>query len=165
MSICVDSDALRIIGRDLDLRGIRTYVIRCEADLFVVEAGYQSPPAIMPVTLHYTLCDIERLDRDALERNDHLSPVKNFPSLAEILWAVTAYVSSKQGQLLSVSNTISTPRMPILTIEYETVQKDRVVDDFKGSAIYELFFSIYKLRRTPGEIRRYSRFSDLTVID
>jgi hypothetical protein len=68
MSISVYSDALRAIGRDLDLRGIRTFVLRSEPDVFLVEGGYQPPPAIMPVTLHYTLCDIERLNREAQER-------------------------------------------------------------------------------------------------
>jgi hypothetical protein len=165
MSVSFYSEALRTIGRDLDLRGIRTFVIRCETDLFVVEAGYQSPPAITPVTLHYTLCDVERLDREAQERSVHLSPVKDLLSLAEILWAVAAYVSSKQGRLLSVSNTASTPTMPILTIEYETVQKDRVIEDLKGSAIYELSISIYKRRDIPSKTRRYTLFSDLNTSD
>ena len=69
------SETLRTIGQDLDWRGIRTFVIRREANLFIVEAGYQSPPAVTPVTLHYALSDIERLEREARERNDHLSPV------------------------------------------------------------------------------------------
>lgn len=61
-------DDLRMIGEDLDLRGIKTFAIRCEADLFIVIAGYQSPPAATPVTLHYTLNDIEQLIRTAQER-------------------------------------------------------------------------------------------------
>src|ERR1700752_1309935 len=98
MSISLCSTALRTIGHDLDSRGIRTFLIQCEVNLFVVEGGYQSPPAVTPVSLHYVLSDIERLDREARERNDHLSPVKDFLSLAEILCAVATYVSSKQGR-------------------------------------------------------------------
>ena len=51
MSAIAWSKALRAIGQDLEARGIKTFVIRCEADLYVVEAGYQSPPAPTPVTL------------------------------------------------------------------------------------------------------------------
>ena len=47
------SKALGTIGQDLDLRGLKTFSIKCEDGLFVVDAGYQSPPAFTPVTLHY----------------------------------------------------------------------------------------------------------------
>jgi hypothetical protein len=161
MSATSCSEILRIIGHDLDLRGIRTFLIRCEANLFVVEGGYQSPPAVTPVTLHYALSDIERLDREAQEKHDDLSSGKNFLGLSQILWAIATYVRSKQGRLLSVSNTASTETMPVLNIEYETVQNDRVVDYLRGSAIYELCISIYKLRGTSSIISRYTRFSGL----
>ena len=162
MSVSFCPEALRTIGHDLDWRGIRTFLIRCEGNLFVVEGGYQSPPAVTPVSLYYALSDIERLDCEARERNDHLSPVKDFLSLAEILWAVATYVSSKQGRLLTISNTASTGTMPVLKIEYETVQGDRVVDDLTGSAIYELCISMYKLRGTSSISSRYTRFSVLS---
>ena len=38
--------------------------------------------------------------------------------------------------------------MPVLKIEYETVQGDRGVEDLTGSAIYELCISMYKLKGT-----------------
>ena len=163
MSVSFCPEALRTIGHDLDWRGIKTFLIRCEGNLFVVDAGYQSPPAVTPVTLHYTLSDIQRLDREAQERNDHVSPVKDFLSLAEIFWAIGTYVSGKQVRLLHVSNTASTGTRPVLKIEYETVQGDRVVDDLTGSAIYELCISMYKLRGTSsGNGSRYTRFSVLS---
>jgi hypothetical protein len=162
MSVSSCAEALRIIGHDLDWRGIRTFFVRRDENIFVVEGGYQSPPAITPVTLHYALSDIERLEREAKERNDHLSPVKDFLSLAEILWAVAVSVSNKQSRLLSVSNTPSTETMPILKIEYETAQGDRVIDDLTGAAIYDLGISIYKLRGTSSiNGSRYRRFSAL----
>ena len=77
MSAIFFSEALRTIGQDLELRGIKTFLVRCEAELYVVEAGYQSPPAPTPVTLHYTLDDIEQLDRKARERSDRDSAVKD----------------------------------------------------------------------------------------
>jgi hypothetical protein len=162
MPISLCSAALRTIGHDLDWRGIRTFLIRCEANLFVVEGGYQSPPAITPVSLYYALSDIERLEREARERNDHLSPVKDFLSLSQIFWAIGTYVSGKQGRLRSISNTASTGTMPVLKIEYETLQGDRLVDDLTGPAIYELCIRIYRLRGTLSiDSSRYTRFSAL----
>jgi hypothetical protein len=103
------------------------------------------------------------LDRDAQERNDHVSPVTDFQSLSQIFWAIGTYVSGKQARLLHVSNTASTGTMPVLKIEYETVQGDRVVDDLTGSAIYELCISMYKLRGTSSSNgSRYTRFSVLS---
>jgi hypothetical protein len=151
MSAIVCSKALRAIGQDLEARGIKTFVIRCEADLYVVEAGYQSPPAPTPLTLHYTLDDLEQLDREGRkerEGGDYDSSVKDFLRLSQILRAIGSYVGRKGARLLSVSNNVSTARtMPVFTIEYETAQGERVVDDRTGSEIYDMCVSIYKLRR------------------
>jgi hypothetical protein len=158
------SEALRIIGEDLDLRGIKTFLIRCEADLFVVDGGYQSPPAPTPVSLYYTANDIENLDRKARERNDHVSAVKDFLSLSHILWAVATYVLSKGGRLLNVSNKVSTEKMPVLNIEYETAHGHRVVENLIGSSIYELCVNVYKIRaRSTVNYNRYTRFSTLLI--
>jgi hypothetical protein len=154
------SEALRTIGYDLEFRGIKTFCIRCDADLFVVEGGYQSPPAVTPVTLHYSSSDIEQLERKAREKNDHVSAVKDFSSLSQILWAIGTYVTVKEARLLTVSNTFSTETRPIVKIEYERDQGDRVVEDLAGSAIYQLCVSVYKLR---GSIKKIlnTRFSTL----
>jgi len=145
MSAIVCSKALRAIGQDLEARGIKIFVIRCEADLYVVEAGYQSPPAPTPVTLHYTLDDIEQLDQEGREQSDHDSGVEDFLRLSQILRAIGSYVSWKGARLLSVSNNALMGTMAVVTIEYETAQGERVVDDRTGSAIYDMCVSIYKL--------------------
>src|SRR4030095_6740171 len=87
--------ALRAIGHDLEMRGIKTFVIRCESDLYVVEAGYQSPPGPTPAILAYTLDDIEQLDGEGREGGDHDSGVKDFLSLSQILPAIGTYVGRK----------------------------------------------------------------------
>jgi hypothetical protein len=150
------AEKLRIVGRDLDLRGIRTFIVRCDRDLFVVKAGYQSPPAVMPVTVHYGCSDIDRL-----------LTVRDFSNLSEILSAVGSYVSAKQGRLISVSNTASTPAIPIVIVQYASFGSDAVVEIFKGSAIYELCVSVYKARSTSisNRLTRYTRFSDLKDVD
>jgi hypothetical protein len=160
MSAIAWSLALRAIGQDLEARGIKTFVIRCEADLYVVEAGYQSPPAPTPVTLYYTLDDIEQLDREGREGDNCNSSVKDFLSLSQSLRAIGTYVDRKGARLLSVSNNASTGTMPVVTIEYETAQGARVIDDRTGSAIYDMCVSFYKLR---GRSRLRSLFWEASV--
>jgi hypothetical protein len=146
MSAVAWSKALRAIGQDLEARGIKTFVIRCEADLYVVEAGYQSPPAPTPVTMCYTLDDIEQLDREGREGDKCNSAAKDFLSLSQILRAIGSYVGRRGARLLSVSNNAMTGTMPVVKVEYETAQGERIVDDRTGSAIYDMCVSIYKLR-------------------
>src|SRR5688572_32474796 len=117
MSNSFTSEALRTVGEDLDLRGIKTFAIRCEDDLVVVEAGYQSPPAVTPVTLHYARKDIEELDRKARERNDYLSATRSFIYLSKILSSIGTHVHDKQARL-------STGTVRVIDIEYETAQSD-----------------------------------------
>src|SRR5207247_9878905 len=116
-SSIVCSKALLAIGQDLELRGIKTFIIRCEGDLYVVEAGYQSPPALTPVTLYYTLDDIEQLDREGREEDKCNSAAKDFLRLSQILRAIGTYLSRKGGRLLSVSNNVLTGPMPVVKIE------------------------------------------------
>ena len=162
MSANTYSEALRAIGADMDVRGIKTFVIYCQADLYVVEAGYQSPPAATPLTLHYSRDDIEQMNRKSQEDHDRESAVKDFLTLSQILWAMGTYVTSKGGQLLSISNTASTEKMPVINLEYQTREGDRMVDNRTGSAIYELCVSVYKTKATSNpNSARYTRFSAL----
>jgi hypothetical protein len=155
------SKALRAIGQDLEARGIKTFVIRSEADLYVVEAGYQSPPAPTPVTLYYTLDDIEQLDREGREGDKCNSSVKDFLSLSQSLRAIGTYVDRKGARLVCVSNNALTAgTMSVVKIEYETAQGERVVDDRTGSAIYDMCVSFYKLR---GRSRLRSLFWEASV--
>ena len=157
------SEALRIVGEDLDLRGIKTLAMRCEADLVVVDAGYQSPPAATPVTIHYARKDIEELDRKARERNDYLSTTRNFIYLSKILSSIGTYVGDKEARLLSLSNIASTEAMPVIDIEYETVQGDRTFERLTDADVYALCVRDHKRRgRRPSlNNTRYTRFSSL----
>jgi hypothetical protein len=156
------SDALLMIGQDLDRRGIKTFDVRCVAGLYIVEAGYQSPPALTPLSLHYTSDDIQRLDRETQERNGSGSAVQDLLSLGRVLWAIGAYMTVKSVRLLRIWNTDSTEGLPIVKIEYESARGERVVETLEGSAIYELCISAYKLRKASrvDEIE-YTRFSSL----
>lgn len=156
-------EALRTIGADIDLRGLKTFTMRCEANLIIIDAGYQLPPAATPVTLHYAPKDIGDLDRKARERSDYLSATRSFIYLSEILSAIGTYVSEKGGCLLTLSNNASTETMPVIDIEYETVQRERKFERLTNSDIYALCVRDHKRRgRKPDSNEtRYTRFSSL----
>src|SRR5690349_4673394 len=80
-------EVLRSIGEDLELRGIKTFIIRCEDDFFIVDGGYQSPPAATPVSLYYSTTDISELERKVRERNGYL---RSFIYLPEILSSIAS---------------------------------------------------------------------------
>ena len=156
------SKALGMIGQDLDLRGLKTFSIRCEDGLFVVDAGYQSPPALTPVTLHYCRKDIEQLQREAEERCDHLSATRKFIYLSEILSVIGTYIADKTGHLLILSNIASTEARPIIDIEYMTIQGDRMVEHLTATDVYALCIQNYKRRqRQATNDIRFTRFSSL----
>lgn len=138
---------LHAIGEDLEFRGIRTFSIHCDGDFFVVEGGYQPPPASMPVTLHYSRKDIEELTRKAQERGDHLSARTSFIYEAEILPAIAAYVIGKDGELLSLTNTASSGSERVVDVEYETQSGERAVERLTDADVYALCVRAHKRRQ------------------
>ena len=163
MDNCFTSEALRTIGSDLDLRGIKTFSIKCDVDRFIVDGGYQSPPAATPVTLHYTQIDIAELERKAREQSDYRSAIRSFIYLSEILSSLATYVGDKGARLSSLSNNVSTETLPVIDIEYETDRGDRRSERLSGSAIYALCVRDHKrrVRRRNLNDNRLTRFSSM----
>lgn len=156
------AESLRTIGEDLEFRGIKTLSIRCGEDLFVVDGGYQEPPAPMPVTLYYGHEDIAELKRKGRERGDHLSPRTSFIYLPEILLAIGRYVDEKGGELLSLSNLVSTIAERAIEVEYESQQRARVVERLTSADIYSLCIRGHKRReREQIGTSRFRQFSSL----
>jgi hypothetical protein len=153
------SEALRTIGHDLDLRGLKTFSIRCDDDVFVVDAGYQPPPAAMPVTLHYCRKDIEQLKRKAEERCDDLSITTNFIYLTETLSAIATYIQDKAGHLVSISN-----KSAVIETEYEAAQRRGcILERLTDADVYSLCIRSHKRRqkRQISNALRFTRFSSV----
>lgn len=158
------SEALRIIGCDLEFRGIKTFSLCCDTDPFVLEGGYQSPPAVTPVTLQYGSDEFVQLERKFKERNPEPAAVVDLLSLPQILCAIGTYVTAKDARLVTVSNIFSTAATPVIRIEYKDIERGRFVEDLMGSSIYELCLSAYKAGETSNSTKkniRYTRFSHL----
>ena len=163
MSLSLTSEVLRSIGENLELRGIKTFIIRCEDDSFAVDGGYQSPPAPMPVSLYYSANDIRELERKARERNDYLSATRSFIYLPEILSSIASYVQDKEASLLTISNIESTEAISVIDIEYQTLHGDRISDRLMNSTVYELCVREHKRRARRQKLTddRFTRFTSL----
>ena len=163
VSLNLTPDVLRSIGEDLELRGIKTFVIRCEDGFFMVDGGYQSPPAATPVSLYYSANDISELERKAQERNDYLSATRSFIYLPDILSSIASYVQDKAALLLTISNIESTEAITVIDIEYETLHGDRMFDRLMNSTVYELCVREHKRRARRQNLTddRFTRFSSL----
>jgi hypothetical protein len=162
MSSTSTAEALRAIGNDLDLRGIKTFSLRCEVDLFIVHGGYQAPPASTPVTVHYCQKDIEELSRKAAEGSDYHFRSRSFIYRSEILFALGTYVEDRDGSLVSVSNLGSTDTAPIIDITYDVLLSGQIVEHLTDPDIYALCVRGHKRRqREATSDIRFTRFSSL----
>jgi hypothetical protein len=141
------STALRCIGQDLESRGLRTLDIILDTTGYIVLAGSQVPPAPMPVSLQYTPADILELDSAGQEQRGTSSSTKDFVSLVQILRAIGGYLDKNQARLIRISNNEAPGSSPSFSVEYETKEGERIVDDRDGSAIYDMCVSMYKQRR------------------
>lgn len=140
------SEILRVIGQDLEIRGIKAFDIRDEGERVFVQCGYQDPPAATPVTLYYTARDIEELKPQGAEKRGQPSKQGDFFTLAQTLRAIGGYVDQKKARLIRLSNNDCPGADVVFRIEYETRERERVVDDRSGSAIYDLCVNMYKRR-------------------
>ena len=141
------SEILRVIGQDLEIRGIKAFDIRDEGDRICVQCGYQVPPAATPVTLYYTPRDIEELKPQGAEKRGQSSKPEDFFTISQTLRAIGGYVDQKKARFLRLSNNDCPGADVVFRIEYETRERERLVEDRSGSGIYDLCVNMYKRRR------------------
>ena len=140
------SEILRVIGQDLEIRGIKAFDIRDEGERVFVQCGYQAPPAATPVTLYYSARDIEELKPQGEEKRGQPIKPADFFTLSQTLRAIGGYVDQKKARLIRLSNNDCTGGDAVFRIEYETREGERLVEDRSGSALYDLCVNMYKRR-------------------
>ena len=141
-----NSEILRVIGQDLEIRGIKAFDIRTEGEKILVQCGYQMPPAATPVTLSYTPGDIRELRPQGEEKRGQASERKDFFTLSQTLRAIGGYVDQQKGRLIRLSNNEFSGTEVVFRIEYETPEGERLIDNRSGSAIYDFCVNMYKRR-------------------
>ncbi len=140
------SEILRVIGQDLETRGIKAFDIQDEGERIFVQCGYQDPPAATPVTLYYTPRDIQELRLQGEEKRGQPSGQRDFFTLSQTLRAIGGHVDQQKARLIRLSNNDCPGADVVFRIEYETREGEHVVDDRSGSAIYDFCVNMYKRR-------------------
>ena len=138
--------ALRCIGQDLERRGLKCFDVRCEGMDYIVQCGYQAPPAPTPVTIYYRPADIAELDKSGAEQRGKVSPPKDFLNQAQIFRTIGGYLDKNEARLTRLANNQSAAKDATLVVEYIDRDREHVVDDRTGSAIYDLCVAMYKQR-------------------
>lgn len=153
------ADALRCIGQDLELRGLKVFDIRLERNEYVALCGYQQPPAPTPVTIHYSVKDLLDLDISGEAKRGKASSAKDFLNLVQIFRAIGGYLDKNEARLVRVTNNEGIGEEATFQVEYVTRDGERLIDDRAGSAIYDMCVVMYKQRgRMTGTSGRLSRW-------
>lgn len=137
---------LRCIGQDLERRGLKAFDIRVDGNAYVAECGYQEPPAPAPVSIHYSLDDIDELDRAGEKRRGGALPASDFINQVQIFRTIGGFLDKNESRLVRITNNDATQNGSLLVVEYVTKDGERVVDDRAGSAIYDMCVQMYKQR-------------------
>ncbi len=113
----------------------------------------------MSVTIEYTLADVLELDDLGQEKRERSEPPKDFLNMTQILRTIGGYLDRNDARLVRLTNTNSaTDPEPLFTVEYVTREGERVVDDRKGSTLYDMCVVMYKQRgRLTGTDGRFAR--------
>jgi hypothetical protein len=153
--------ALRCIGQDLERRGIKCFDIRCEGKVFIVQGGYQEPPAPTPVTIYYRPADISEMEQVAGEKRSNSSPPKDFFNQTQVFRAIGGYLDKNQAQPIRITNNESNAKEASLRLEYYTRDQEQIVDHYSGSDLYGMCVTMYKQRGrltgTGGRLARWRR--------
>lgn len=140
------SEILRVIGQDLEIRGIKAFDIEDQGERMFVRCGYQVPPAETPVTLYYTLRDIRELRLEGEEKRGQVAEQRDFFTLSQTLRAIGGHIDKKKASFVRLSNNGFYGADVVFRVEYETRDGERMVADLSGSAIYDLCVTMYKRR-------------------
>jgi hypothetical protein len=157
------TSALRCIGQDFDRRGIKCFDIRftVKGKEYLVQAGYQDPPAQTPVTISYRETDLAELDQLGAKKRGQAVAAGDFLSRAQVFRTIGGYLDKSEGQLVRLTNNELSGGEPSLKVEYVSRDRERVVDTYSGSNLYGMCVTMYKQRGkmngTDGALSRWRR--------
>ena len=138
--------ALRCIGQDLERRGLKCFDVRSDGENYIAQCGYQEAPAPTPVTIRYRPADIEELDESGSKKRGKIAPSKDFLNQAQIFRTIGGYLDKIEARLIRLANNHSAAKDATVVVEYINHDREHVVDDRAGSAIYDLCVAMYKQR-------------------
>jgi len=152
---------LRCIAQDIERRGLKTFDIRLLASgkEYLVEGGYQEPPAPTPVTIHYTLKDLDELEHAGVARRGDVAQARDFLNQVQVFRTIGGYLDKNEARLIRITNNAPSGKEALFQVEYVTRDGEHMVDDHAGSALYDMCVTMYKQRgKLTGTGGRRSRW-------
>jgi hypothetical protein len=164
---------LRVIGQDLEARGIASFSLSLAEDHYRVRGAMsekrlsvqrpgrfwlrrraEETAEAAPAEINYSYEDIERLDQSGrAKRGSGGSP--DFLSVSQQLRAVGAIVDRKRAQLLRLDRLAGEDRIPSLTIQVRTMDGKPVLEQHSSTNLYDFCVRMYKARKA-AQPRRLS---------
>ena len=146
---------LRIIGQQLDKRGIDIFDLRYDDGDYVVECGDPNPPFSEIIHLRYSAFELESLELSAAQaRNAGFTRV-DFTSMAETLRAIGRYVEKLDAKLQRISSPDSVLDGSVFKIEYESRDGRDRAEGMVANDIADLAVRMYKERSPSNRSPRH----------
>jgi hypothetical protein len=140
------STALRVIGQLLQERGLDLFDLNYDDDEVFLQCGGPIPPYLDLVELNYSLSELRELDDLAKRNRAASSKWVNFEGLPEILRAIGRRIDDRQGRLLRVSNGAFPSLQESITVEYQTRDKSRQIEELFLPDVGDDAMRMYKRR-------------------
>jgi hypothetical protein len=115
------SRALRLIGQELDKRGIDIFELRHDGEEYLLQCGDPTPPYLALIQLRYSVNELKSLDHAAATKRSSGFKLVDFNGLAEILRALGRHVEKKEAELRGVSTLDSIGDGKKFRLEYEVL--------------------------------------------
>ena len=151
------SKALRVIGQELDKRGIDIFELRCLRAEYYLQCGDPTPPHIGLIELSFTDDDVTSLELAAAAQRGSNFKLVDFEGLPEVLRASGRYLENKEAFLLRISNAESPPDSDTIKLEYESRDGRTHVEELPVSTLAETARRMYKERSRPSAERGADR--------
>jgi len=161
------SRILRVIGQELEAKGITTCCLWAERDRFdviglcpgsasnsVVEAGFwqrlrskKSAPGYKTIELTYTIEALLRLDELNQGKRALTMPRSDFLTLSEQLRTVGAIVDRRGGQLMRLDRTAYDGMISSFSVQYRMATGELMTEEFSSPSLYDFSVQIFMMEK------------------
>ncbi|HEY7164782.1 MAG TPA: hypothetical protein VIB79_09500 [Candidatus Binatia bacterium] len=151
------SEILRVIGDDLERRGLKAFDLQRRGERYILHCGYQSPPAVTPLVLEYGDTDIEEMRLAGIESRAERPRNLDFSTLTQLLRTIGTYLDQRRASLHKLTNNEFSGGDPVFRLDYETDEGEFLSEQRCTAELYDLGVRLYKKRSADGKTK--SRFA------
>lgn len=140
------SNSLRVIGQILQQRSLDVFELKYLDNRFFLQCGGSNPPYLDLVEFSFSPAEIKALDATARAKRGASFKRVNFESLPEIFRTIGRHIEDQGAHLFRAGNADSASFHDSITIEYQTRDKRRRVEEFFIADIADHSMRMYKDR-------------------